>query len=33
MDRVVDLLRDNRNLDGADLAALLADEGVLNMPR
>ena len=33
MDRVADLLRDNRDLVGDDLVALLADEGVLNMPK
>lgn len=33
MDRVVALLRDNRDLAGDDLAALLADKGVLNMPK
>lgn len=33
MDRVADLLRDNRDLVGDDLAALLAAKGVLNMPK
>ena len=32
MDRVADLLRDNRDLVGDDLSALLAAKGVLNMP-
>lgn len=33
MDRVADLLRDNRDLVSDDLAALLADEGVLYLPK